>query len=371
MVRFLAMEWRRLSQHNPQMRAVGVVRDQIRRGAFDDAFTLAERLLDERPGAEIYEALTCPIEGRGVELHEILERLERHPGTDFAPWRTNLRVGLLERLEWGEMAFLESAELTRFPDRYGWMRFHRAEMLRTGWEFAEARREFEAVFTSAPRMWKALMCAAECVLCQGDDDEAFTIADRCVAMLPGEGVSNDLENARVWRGEMRLWTGRYPEALVDLDQAAGRRVPLALGWRGAVRLQLGDLDAALTDLDAAVALAPSDAEALVWRGEVRLGRSEWCEAISDFDRAAAIAGSSVWPFVGRSLAKAGSGDGEGALADFNRIPGRVTRFFEWKLGIRVAGDPRQASRVLDAARKAARGVRRSERYLIPLWMKLR
>jgi hypothetical protein len=45
------------------------------------------------------------------------------------------------------------------------------------------------------------------------------------------------------------------------------------------------------------------------------------------------------------------------------------RFFEWKTGTRVDGDPRAAVDVLLKMREAARGLRRSEQYLEVLWMK--
>jgi hypothetical protein len=96
----------------------------------------------------------------------------------------------------------------------------------------------------------------------------------------------------------------------------------------------------------------------------RLG--QWDRARADFDRAIRLTGMPVWPLVGRALVKAQGGDGEGAIADFLALPRRITAFFQWQTGTRVERDPERAVRVLRHMREAARGLRRTERYLDPL-----
>jgi hypothetical protein len=77
----------------------------------------------------------------------------------------------------------------------------------------------------------------------------------------------------------------------------------------------------------------------------------------------------VWPLVGRALVKARTGDAAGVIADFKALPRRISSFFQWKARTPVESDPVKAVDVLQHMRRAARGLRRTERYLEPVWMK--
>jgi tetratricopeptide (TPR) repeat protein len=193
--------------------------------------------------------------------------------------------------------------------------------------------------------------------------------DECVAHLIQSGRAGDAQVATAWRGELRLWVGQYVPALADLDTAATAEQAYALGWHGAANLLLGNPERALASLDKAATVASWDVEVFTWRGELHECLGEWERARADFDRAVRMTGMPVWPLVGRALVKAQTGDGEGAIADFLALPRRITAFFQWQTGTRVERDPERAVRVLRHMRDAARGLRRAERYLDPLWMR--
>jgi tetratricopeptide (TPR) repeat protein len=235
--------------------------------------------------------------------------------------------------------------------------------------YDEARQEAEVALEAAPNLWKIRGTLAECALCQGREAEAFAIIDDCINRLSVCGQPGEKDDAMIWRGELRLWVGQCTEAVADLASGVTRNVPYALIWSGAAHVLLGDYDRALSLLNEAVRRVPSDSEAYVWRGEAheRLGNAD--RAIDDFDRCLHLSPMLVWALVGRVLTNARRGNRAAALADFKALPARITAFFEWKAGTPVDDDPNAAVAVLEKMREAARGLRRSEQYLEPLWMK--
>jgi tetratricopeptide (TPR) repeat protein len=303
-------------------------------------------------------------------LYGLLARLERDTSSTHQAWRVLTRFALLERLEWQEEAFALSAAFQTVPDRYAWMRYNRGTMLMNRlWAYDEARVELEASLRMAPNFWKAAGTLAECALCQGRTDNAFAIMDGCVTRLSAQSRPFDAQTATVWRGELRLWLGQYAEALADLTAGAALAMPYALIWSGAATLLLGDAARALAALDEALRLVPSDFEAHVWRGETYQRLGLWERALADFDRAVGLTGTPIWPLVGRALVKVRMGDAVGALADFTALPTRMTAFFQWKVDTRVERDADKAAMVLLRMREAARGLRRSERYLEAIWLR--
>jgi tetratricopeptide (TPR) repeat protein len=358
-----------------QQELLGRIRAAIDALRFAEAFGLAEELLDLDPTTEVYEELLRPVDRAAAasdppRLYEMLDRLERERDPAHEPWRLLLRCALLQRLDWGEEAFLLSAGFARQPPRYAWMRYNRAVMLMSRLHaLDEAGTEIAAALQAAPKFWKASGTLAECALCQGREAEAFSQMDACVARLAVDGRPGDAETARVWRGELHLWLGHYPEAIADLAQGAQERMPYALIWGGAAHLLSGESAAGLALLDRAVGLVPRDWEAYVWRGEAHEQLAEWDLALADFDQAARLTATPFWPGVGRALAKLGGGDSAGALAAFRSLPRRITEFFQWKSDIRVADDAAAAAAILREMRRAARGLRRHEGYLEALWVR--
>ncbi len=371
--------WSRLKERvvvePAQRRLLRQLRAELAEGRLDAAFALGESVLDKDPTAETFEELICLISRFSSEEDRkkrtaLLALVERERSEANLPWRLYLRFLLLERLAQQEEAFQCSAALVQLPQRYGWMRYDRAGLyLIRLWSYDDAIREYRATLAAAPRFWKAQASLAESVLCQGDEKSAFEIFDACIADLPRSGSTRDLVLASVWRGELHLWMGRYERGLNDLDGPADRGVQLALGWRGAARMLLGQHDAALQDLDKAIARAPSDGEALVWRGEVwtRLGR--WQDAIADFDRALPFTGDPFWALVGRALAKGHAGDKAALQADFARLPARIVGIFQRKLGIAEPPTPETIIPILEEIQRSARGLRRPEHWLRPIWVR--
>lgn len=357
----------------PQQRFyLGRFRAAVDGGRPEAAFEAGERLLDLDPTTAIYEELVRPFDReRSPEterrLYDMLRVVERDGPPAHAPWRTLFRTALLARLGWYEDALRASVELTRLPARYGWMRHPRGMLFLNNLQaHDEARGELEATLQAAPAFWKARGTLAECLLCQGHEQEAFALMAQCVDTLAADGSSEHGE-ATAWRGELRLWLGQYDAALADCAPGLARGFLYAQIWGGGAHLLLGDHERALGLLDRAVRAAPRDAEAHLWRGEAheRLGRLDL--ALADYDRAMQLSGTLVWPCVGRALVKARLGDLPAAMADYNALPSRTRGLFEWKTGARVDRDPEAITGVLSSMRDAARGLRRNEQYLEALW----
>jgi tetratricopeptide (TPR) repeat protein len=351
------------------------MRGELWEGRFDAAFDMGEELLDSELDAECYEEIinlidrAAPRNAR-ARLVALLRQVERDRSTHHVPWRRYLRFVLLSRLSLVEEAFAASVGLTQLPARYGWMRFDRAGLLLSRlWAYEQAIVEYEATLASTPRFWKAVACRAEAELCLGRQDRAHAILDECVRGLRDRGLEVEETLAIIWRAELRLWTGDYAQALEDLEDPARRGYALALGWRGAASLLLGDPAQALADLDQALAADPRDGEAVVWRAEALAHQERWDEAVVEFSRAAAMTHPPVWPLIGRALVKERLGDRAGFLADLDRLSGPDVGLLRATSGRTAPPDLGRTAAWLEALRAGARGIRRPEQWLRPLWMK--
>jgi tetratricopeptide (TPR) repeat protein len=361
-------------QATEQERLRSRIREAIAEDRVDAAFDLAEQLLDAKPDAASYEFLLFPIErsvggSDSARLYDLLHALESDDSTHHRAWRVLLRFALLERLEWHEEACTLAAQFKDLPERYAWMRYNRATVLMNRhWAYDEAWEDIAATRRAAPDYWQAAGTLAECALCQGRAVDAFAIMDECITHLRAAGRAEEADIATAWCAELRLWVGDYAQALAGLSAAAAAERPFALCWHGAASLLLGDAPRALASLDTAARLTPRDFEVYVWRGETYERLGQWDQALADFDHAAKMTGMPVWPLVGRALVKRRIGDGAGVIADFKALPRRIATFFQWKTRTQVESDPEKAVHVLLHMRKAARGLRRTERYLEPVWM---
>ncbi|HBL18881.1 MAG: hypothetical protein A2X36_08005 [Elusimicrobia bacterium GWA2_69_24] len=249
--------------------------------------------------------------------------------------------------------------------RYGWMRFAAGvERLEAG-HYREAIEDLEASLRSRSAAWWARCRLAEARLCLGQTDAALAEFARAEAIGP-EGAAQCL----AWRGEALLWLGRYAEAA----ELCGRALPggsrFASCWRGAALLLSGKLDAARADLDQSVAQDSGDAESLVWRGEFHRRAGDPPAALADLDRAVALR-AGTWAHVNRALVRRELGDEDGMWEDFDAIPEAVLTCVEGnpKSPARRGRDADAVVRLLELALKQARGVRRCEPYLYPLWMR--
>ncbi len=347
---------------------------------FDEAFAAAERVLDLAPSAEDFEFLlspqrgTAPQRGRDSrdfsvrQMYDILAALGRR---EDDPWRLQLRFCLLERLQRGPEAFALTEKLRGLPERYGWMRFHRGDMLlRTYGSYPQAREELLAAFELAPAFWKAGALAAEASLCAGEPSRAFAMLDALAGRTKGR---NEKMSLLSWRGEMRLWTGQFRLALDDLNEAAAGGARLALCWRGAARLALGMTEEALDDLSAHLVQNPDDREALVWRAEALRRRGRTPAALKDLNRILEADPRHLFALVNRALVHAEAGDRPALRRDLDGLPSEIRDYFEWKTGTAPErGAPaKRVVEMLEGILTAAGGIRRSDRYLFPLWLKER
>lgn len=263
---------------------------------------------------------------------------------------------------------------SRTSNRYSWMRYYIAEILMRRLDFfVLARREIEETERACPWLWEARCLRSEILLALG--------SERGLDALARVKVPPASEPAFfAWRGAQRLWSGRYAQALPDLDAAQARGNPDALCWRGGTRVMLGRLKEALADLDRLLKLDPKDPEALVWRGEARRRLGLRKKARADLDKAISLYPDSTWAFVNRALLSLDEGDLAGARSDFARLTppsysdvpdgsqrGRKRRaaysFAEVRLG------PARLGTLLRAALRSARGCRRADYHLNAAWMR--
>jgi Flp pilus assembly protein TadD len=132
-----------------------------------------------------------------------------------------------------------------------------------------------AVFAEAGSAWTLA----------GDPDRAFAAATMALTLAPDDP-------ALVLDRALALGaTGRYAEALEDLDRAVALDPSRADAWvlRGAAKRQLGRTAEAERDVAHALSLAPDNAEALVERGALRRAKGDVRGARADWERAAQLA----------------------------------------------------------------------------------
>lgn len=174
-----------------------------------------------------------------------------------------------------------------------------------------------------------------------------------------------------WHGEALLWAGRYRQARDKLDEAVSLGYTTYVhGWRGAARLKLGDVPGALAELDVALCLDAKDDEARVWRGEALRAAGRDAEAVADLDFVISRNRDDLWARCNRGLSRLSLGDKRGLAEDFAALPTYVAAALcaELKLPEKALRHD-QMARILEECLQRAKGLRRIEGYLQPLWMK--
>lgn len=363
----------------------------------------SDRLLSE--WTQVFSVFMCAgLYAQAFRLGEaVLDRLGRidDPGRLLWPWWPRVRRAVAEeRFLADERARLEHA--ARGGPLEHWFSYYRAVLLSDSGREGEAMREYErvrgldpgryswmlqsfvlaklglrdfdgtaevcrAVLARHPSHWWVRCLLAEALLVGGDEAGALGEFERALAL------SGPLERREVltWHGEVLLWLGRYDEALARLDEAValGART-FVFGWRGAARLKRGDVAAALEDLDRAIVLDPKDLEARGWRAEALHALGRDAQALGDLDHAIRVGPYDLWMHVVRSLVRDALGDARGAAEDFGAVSAEAADFLRRGLGLPPEGDldPGERRRVLEAALERARGLRRWENYVQPVWM---
>lgn len=253
-------------------------------------------------------------------------------------------------------------------DRYSWM-LQSFVLVKLGVpDYPGAIAVSRDILSRAPSHWWVRCRMAEAYMAGGDAPQAlreFDEAERtCGPGLLGEVLT--------WHGEVLLWLGEYDRALEKLDAAVALGAKtFVFGWRGAARFKSGDFAGALSDLDRAVALDPKDLEARGWRGEVYrvLGRAD--EALADVEHVIRHGPNNYWTFVNRALLRDGLGDEDGMAADVGRLPQDMLALLMTRL--KIERKKRRLTRgqmrkLLTAALAWAKGIRRWETYVQPIWM---
>jgi len=356
---------------------------------YPGAFRLAESLLNLRApcGNEVLSVLAAPVTGPGVlcAARESAARLRALSRAAIPPeleiWRTYY------------LTYLASAPV-RKPSRaweklYGeavgkWRDLRPSDMRRYGWMLKEAGRK--RLFSLPPDYRgarRALACAlaspppeadvfgrlAEAELCLGRRRAAFGWLAKGLAACPGQ--EGEL---LAWRGELKLFLGDYHGALADLRTAVRKKSLYARTWQAIALMKTGRLEAALAAANRAIAANPTDGEAVLVRGEVRRLRKDIRGARADLLRALAWAAPyrhALWAGLNLLLLELEAG-GPRAAARILSLAARAAEGSGAAVEVfrelsALSGEPAALKAEIEALFGRARGLRRDEVYLFPLW----
>ncbi|MBI3554152.1 MAG: tetratricopeptide repeat protein [Elusimicrobia bacterium] len=337
-------------------------------GRWDESFAEADKLLKGGPAQDCIDGLIVTPEPS--ELQQTLEGLKEFSSAHSkSPWPAFFRACLLSNMGRGDEALREMSRFDKLPARYAWMRCKRGELLMVNRrDYPAAQREYEAALRGAPEFWRARAASAENALCRGAPARAFKTLELLVKAMPAQNKPW----AQAAQGRLLLWSGRYAEALACLEPGVQSGVPQALRHRGAALLLLEKWDQARSDLDESLRQTPSDSEALTWRGELKRRRGDFKGALEDLAAARRQdSANPIWSLANGALAKGAMGDAHGMWTDFQNIRRDVLDAFE-KAAKTEAKSPAQTDKVravLEAGLRLARGMRATNEYLFPVWMR--
>lgn len=344
---------------------------------YPEAFRLGEAVLDKFRRFESPGQLMWPwwrmIRRAVAEERFIARELGRIRAAgrsgEFPQWFAYYRAILLSDQGRNKAAMVEYSKLKALDsERYSWM-FQSFVLVKLGvLDFDGAIEISRDILSRAPSHWWVRCRMAEAYMARGDVAQGlreFEEAGRaCGPGLKGEVLT--------WHGEALLWLGEYARALEKLDAAVGLGAKtFVFGWRGAARLKSGDCAKALEDLDRAVELDPKDLEARGWRAETYrvLGRN--AEALQDLEYVISRGPGNFWSHFNRALLRDAAGDEPGMAADLARAPKEMLALLMKKLGIvRKKGRLTRAQMrtMLTSGLDWAKGIRRWEKYVQPIWM---
>lgn len=341
------------------------------------AFRLGEAVLDkfgriESPGQLMWpwwRMIRRAVAEDEFVSQELARMHEAARGGEHAPWFAYYRAILLSDLGRNVEAMDVYAGLRALDSaRYSWM-CQSFVLVKLGTlDYDGAIEISRDILSRAPSHWWVRCRMAEAYLARGDAATAhreFALALKtCGPGLEGEVLT--------WHGEILLWVGEYEKALEKLDAAVALGAKtFVFGWRGAALMKLGRHDRALADLDRAVAHDPKDFEALSWRAEAYrvLGRRE--EALRDIEVVVKHGPTSFWAHFNRGLLRDALGDEAGMREDVATASRDTLDFLMKRLGIPFTreGMTREQMRTLMATGlEWAKGIRRWEKYVQPIWM---
>ncbi len=342
---------------------------------YPQAFRLGEAILDkfgrfESPGQLMWPwwrmIRRAVAEDRFVALELGRMRAAGRSG-EFPHWYAYYRAILLSDLGRNGAAMAEYAKLKPLDsERYSWMCQSFVLVKLGDMDFPGAIAISRDILSRAPSHWWVRCRMAEAYMAGGDVPRGlreFEEAERtCGPGLKGEVLT--------WHGEVLLWLGDYARALEKLDAAValGGKT-FVFGWRGAARLKLGDREGALADLDRAVDLDPKDFEARVWRAEALRLAGRGAEALRDVEHVIGGGPKNFWAHLNRALLRDASGDARGMAEDFAEAPEALLALVAKRLKIKKGRPSRAQMRtILTAGLEWAKGVRRWENFVQPIWM---
>ncbi|MDP3542338.1 MAG: hypothetical protein Q8T11_07725 [Elusimicrobiota bacterium] len=339
-------------------------------GRYVPAFRLGEAVLDrfgrfESPGQLMWPWWRRIRRAVAEEafLRRELARVRAAAAAGALPhWFSYYRAILLSNLARNKAAMAEYAKLKALDaDRYSWM-WQSFVLVKLGvLDFPGAVAISRDILSRAPSHWWVRCRMAEAIMAGGDAAgglREFEEAERTC----GPGA---LGEVLTWHGEVLLWLGEYDRALGKLDAAVAEGAKtFVFGWRGAVHLKRGDHARALADLDAAVARDPKDFEARGWRAEAHRLAGRHGEASADLEHLVVRGPKNFWTHINRALLRDAAGDVKGMAEDFAQAPPELLALARARLGAPRAEMRRALTSWLDWAK----GVRRWEKYVQPIWM---
>ncbi|HNT97294.1 MAG TPA: hypothetical protein PKK31_03395 [Elusimicrobiales bacterium] len=381
----------RLSADVPGL--LGLFRARFAARDYPGAFRLAEHLLNLRApcGNEVVSVLAAPVTGPGVlcPARESAARLRALFRADIPPeleiWRSYYLTylasapvlkpcgswkGLYERAV-GSWRALRPRDLRR----YGWMlkEAGRKRLFSQPPDYRGARGALLRALASPPPEADAFGRLAEAELCLGRSGAAFGWLKKGLAACPGQ--EGEL---LAWRGELRLFLGDYGGALADLRAAARKKAFYAHTWLAIALMKTGRLDATLTAAGRAMRANPTDGEALLVRGEVRRLKKDRAGARADLLKAlgwCAPYRHALWAGLNLALLELEAGDARAAAralalaareAGDNGPAAALCREL-----LALSGEPAALRARVEELFAAARGLRRDEAYLFPVWRRRR
>jgi tetratricopeptide (TPR) repeat protein len=317
--------------------AAHVFRALVDEGRFEPALALGEWILQQEPSVTVRYALEFPwiCLDQPEQKERALRRMAaQSPRARATTWLRFYRLALTGGRPDGAWA-------RGLPPRFGWM------LRRLGWlsllngRYEQALELLGRALDYEPTEWRARCIRAEALYSLGRLDEALSEMTAAV----DQTEENDRGEALAWRGEMKLWAGDYEAALADLDEACARHAPFAFCWRGGAKMLSGRLEEALADFETALLLDELDLETWVWKGEAQRRAGRPREALKSL----AMDPDNPWARVNSALALRSLGEVRAAKEHERRLPK------EW------------VSFGLERALERARGWRRKDRYVRPLW----
>ncbi|MBI2387146.1 MAG: tetratricopeptide repeat protein [Elusimicrobia bacterium] len=341
------------------------------------AFRLGEAVLDKFGRFESPGQLMWPwwrmIRRAVAEDSFVSEELrlmgEEERGGEFPEWFAYYRAILLCARALNAEAMQVYAKLRSLDSgRYSWM-WQSFVLVKLGaLDFDGAIEISRDILSRAPSHWWVRCRMAEAYMARGDTATGlgeFDLAlETCGPGLEGEVLT--------WHGEVLLWLGEYERALEKLDAAVARGAEtFVFGWRGAALLKLGRLGEALADLDRAVAHDPKDFEALAWRAEAYRVMGRPAEAMRDIEAVVKRGPRSFWAHFNRGLLRDALGDEAGMAEDVSVASQKMLDFLMTRLGIpftREGMTREQMRRLMASGLEWAKGIRRWENYVQPIWM---